>query len=389
MTDASSAELKTETPLGEPGSRVTATPREWKDRVGSMSKAMVKQLTTDDRLSLLGFDSFGLLMRIHMLTRAGRCLPEDAQSAARLLNTNRRRLDAAMDELKCNVPDLLVLGNSGYTAPTLIGEHARPTPELSAKRRDAALSKVGNTKITMKIQGARRSRQRRIEPFLGFGFDQDLAQPALFEESELPGVAAARAKEGIPDCPFDELASMYNAIDKLPKVRTPQSWTAARRDNTRNRWRQHHTLEFWADVFARVGRSDFLTGVSSKWRADYDWIIKPSNLQKILEGNYENHRGGKRELWGNGSGSSTGTETAMRSRVDAPFMKAAAPAPVAAAPAAPAVPQRPVGASRVDMSAPFMRKTPEPAAPSQPAEAPGSSKPRIAFRSSPLGGGRA
>jgi hypothetical protein len=42
--------------------------------------------------------------------------------------------------------------------------------------------------------------------------------------------------------------------------------------------------------FERVESSDFLTGRkhSSDWNADFDWLLKPANVQKVLEGSYDN-----------------------------------------------------------------------------------------------------
>ena len=44
----------------------------------------------------------------------------------------------------------------------------------------------------------------------------------------------------------------------------------------------------FTDLFAKVERSDFLTGRDGTWSAGFDWILKPSNLIKIIEGNYDN-----------------------------------------------------------------------------------------------------
>ena len=42
-------------------------------------------------------------------------------------------------------------------------------------------------------------------------------------------------------------------------------------------------------LFKRVEKSDFLTGRNGKWlNCSFDWIFKPSNLSKILNGNYDN-----------------------------------------------------------------------------------------------------
>lgn len=43
------------------------------------------------------------------------------------------------------------------------------------------------------------------------------------------------------------------------------------------------------DYFKRVESSDFLTGRTGNWNGcTFDWILKPANLTKIIEGNYDN-----------------------------------------------------------------------------------------------------
>lgn len=45
------------------------------------------------------------------------------------------------------------------------------------------------------------------------------------------------------------------------------------------------------DFFRQVEASDFITGRTGTWAgASFDWILKKSNLLKIIEGNYDNRR---------------------------------------------------------------------------------------------------
>lgn len=45
------------------------------------------------------------------------------------------------------------------------------------------------------------------------------------------------------------------------------------------------------DVFQKVLNSPFLLGENDRnWRCDFDWIFKPTNFTKILEGNYNGKR---------------------------------------------------------------------------------------------------
>lgn len=48
----------------------------------------------------------------------------------------------------------------------------------------------------------------------------------------------------------------------------------------------------WSEFCERVSKSDFLTGRKADWRASLDWVIKPANRIKILEGNYDNRSNG-------------------------------------------------------------------------------------------------
>ena len=48
-------------------------------------------------------------------------------------------------------------------------------------------------------------------------------------------------------------------------------------------------MERWEEVCNRIEASDFLTGrKDGKWSASFDWIIKPENWVKVMEGNYDN-----------------------------------------------------------------------------------------------------
>jgi len=54
-------------------------------------------------------------------------------------------------------------------------------------------------------------------------------------------------------------------------------------------------LEEIKRAFALTEKSDFLKGTNANgWQAGFDWLMKPANLTKVLEGNYENkHKAGK------------------------------------------------------------------------------------------------
>lgn len=86
--------------------------------------------------------------------------------------------------------------------------------------------------------------------------------------------------------PFDYQAvidSFNSVCTSLPRV---QKLTNKRRKDIRNAKKQLGEQTF-AELFDKVEESDFLTGRSGVWSGcSFDWILKPANLTKIIEGNY-------------------------------------------------------------------------------------------------------
>ena len=68
--------------------------------------------------------------------------------------------------------------------------------------------------------------------------------------------------------------------------------TEQRKQTVAKRFREdfHGSLGEVRSFFERVERSDFLAGRvrGRDFRASFDWVFKPINCVKILEGNYDN-----------------------------------------------------------------------------------------------------
>ncbi len=86
---------------------------------------------------------------------------------------------------------------------------------------------------------------------------------------------------------FRKITEEFNNICKsLPKV------TAI--SQTRKKKIQNADIRLggeFTEFFRKIESSDFLTGKKGKWKASFDWVLKPENLIKILEGNYDNNTG--------------------------------------------------------------------------------------------------
>lgn len=82
---------------------------------------------------------------------------------------------------------------------------------------------------------------------------------------------------------YQSVVDCFNSVcTSLPKV---QKLTDKRRKAIRSAATLLDNMTF-KEVFGIVERSDFLTGRSGSWSCGFDWIIKPANLTKIIEGNY-------------------------------------------------------------------------------------------------------
>jgi predicted phage replisome organizer len=89
-------------------------------------------------------------------------------------------------------------------------------------------------------------------------------------------------KEKRVDC--QQIADLYNSIcTSFPKLR---SLSDSRRKAIKARLNTY-SLEDFQTVFENAENSSFLKGSNDRnWTATFDWLIKDTNMVKVLEGNY-------------------------------------------------------------------------------------------------------
>lgn len=88
---------------------------------------------------------------------------------------------------------------------------------------------------------------------------------------------------------YKSLMDTFNKMfeNRLPKV---SSMTEKRKKAVKARASEHGKSSIMS-VFNNVSQSTFLLGRNDQnWRCDFDWIFKPTNFVKILEGNYNGTR---------------------------------------------------------------------------------------------------
>ena len=70
----------------------------------------------------------------------------------------------------------------------------------------------------------------------------------------------------------------------------------ARLSSLMARVKEHPDKEFWDKYLERINNSNWLTGRNDDWRVTFDWIIQPRNMDKVLEGNYDDNKNNKEWL---------------------------------------------------------------------------------------------
>lgn len=93
---------------------------------------------------------------------------------------------------------------------------------------------------------------------------------------------------------YQQIVDLYHSICKsFPAVR---SLSESRKKAIKARLNTY-TVDDFKTLFEMAEASSFLKGKNERnWTATFDWLIKDSNMAKVLEGNYADKQGGKKEL---------------------------------------------------------------------------------------------
>lgn len=87
--------------------------------------------------------------------------------------------------------------------------------------------------------------------------------------------------------PYEEITKLYHEIcTSFPKVR---SLSDNRKRTLKARYKENNcNIEVFKELFTKAESSDFLKGKTTKWKADFDWLINQANMIKVLEDKYKN-----------------------------------------------------------------------------------------------------
>ena len=96
------------------------------------------------------------------------------------------------------------------------------------------------------------------------------------------------------ECPFAKIRDLYHSI--CISYPTIKAIDGSRRKDVADRWSANRSLDTFEELFRKAEASPFLKGQNdSNWSADFDWIMRPENFAKVLEGKYDKRNPKKEE----------------------------------------------------------------------------------------------
>ena len=99
----------------------------------------------------------------------------------------------------------------------------------------------------------------------------------------------------VPAFHQEVIEAYHELCPALPRVK---DWSKPRCQALEARIRERckagkpaNQITYWREVFTEVSSSDFLTGRSKPdFRASLEWLLRPANFLKVIEGNYTSRR---------------------------------------------------------------------------------------------------
>jgi hypothetical protein len=176
----------------------------------------------------------------------------------------------------------------------------------SAKRRCMDAQRKANSRgMSASDADTERTDDGQIAQFCGAREEKRREEENIEPTALVASADAERAARGytVPPCPTQEIVGAYSeALPMLPQVTVLND---SRRRAVAARWREvcgtdrmdvAQGREWFRWYFDRVRGSPFLMGNGAPgrggrvWRADFDWLMNPTNFARVTEGRYH---GGK------------------------------------------------------------------------------------------------
>lgn len=110
--------------------------------------------------------------------------------------------------------------------------------------------------------------------------------------SSLSSLLLKKKKRGKPDLSVLPLLALLWNENRGSRLAAVTACGSARRRAIISAWNEHADELFWVSVIRQIASNTFLNGEcpsksNPSWKASFDWMLKPDNVHKVLEGNYD------------------------------------------------------------------------------------------------------
>lgn len=110
-------------------------------------------------------------------------------------------------------------------------------------------------------------------------------------EKEIPVTADEPPAPPQVSVPYESIRNLFNGT--CPSLSKCKTMSEARKKAIKARYASGYTLADFKALFEKAEASSFLRGKNARnWVASFDWLIKDANMAKVLDGNYDDKKGG-------------------------------------------------------------------------------------------------
>ena len=161
--------------------------------------------------------------------------------------------------------------------------------KIEPKRMTAEeLKTIGERCERIKYEGKKGAKEYAFLVGLYEADIKNMASHIAFLEKQLGQKEAEPCK-----VPHEKIRVLYNDTCAKAGMTKCGAIRGSRLAALKRRWKEHPTIEWFEELFRKCADSDFLCGKANNdrsWKAGFDFIIKPSSIDKILEGQYESKK---------------------------------------------------------------------------------------------------
>lgn len=150
---------------------------------------------------------------------------------------------------------------------------------------------VGSETSKAQLMRNKRAREKQQLPQNNDGNNVTAQLPNCYTEKEKEKEKEKEIEKEIERIDYQKIADMYNEICiSFPRL---QKLSEGRKKAIAARLHSGYTMEDLKLLFEKAEASTFLKGGNDRnWSATFDWLLKDSNIAKVLDGNYDDKQGG-------------------------------------------------------------------------------------------------